>query len=67
MQQNEKGRSVFAGEKLQNRDFICTYEGKLRTYKELRKGKQEYMLSGAGSYILEFKFQGKWWDRCDKR
>ena len=23
--------------------------------------KQEYMLSGADSYILEFKFQEKWW------
>ena len=61
MQQNEKGRSVFAREKLQNGDFICTYEGELCTYKELHKKTQEYMLSGAGSYILEFKFQENWW------
>ena len=61
MQQNEKGRSVFAREKLQKGDFICTYEGELCTYKELHKKTQEYMLSGAGSYILEFKFQEKWW------
>ena len=54
MQENEKGHSVFAREKLQKGDFICTY-------KQLHKTKQEYMLSGAGSYILEFKFQENWW------
>ena len=52
MQQNENGRSVFARENLQKGDFICTYEGELCTYKELHQKKQEYMLPGAGSYIL---------------
>ena len=61
MQQNEKGHSDFAREKLQKGDFICTYEGKICTYKELCKRKQEYMLSRTGSYILKFKFQEKWW------
>ena len=56
MQENEKGRSVFAREK-----FICTYDGEVCTNKQLYKRKQEYMLSGAGSYILELKFQEKWW------
>ena len=62
MQQNEKGRSVFAREKLHNEEIIYTYDGEVCTYKELCKRKQEYMLSGAGSYILEFKFQEKWWE-----
>ena len=61
VQENEKGHSVFAREKLQKGDFICTYDGKVYTYKQLHKRKLEYMLSGAGSYILEFKFQEKWW------
>ena len=61
MQQNKKGHSVFAREKLQKGEIICTYDGKVCTYKELSQRKQEYMLSGAGSHILEFKFQEKWW------
>ena len=52
---------MFAREKLQKGDFVCAYEGELCTYKELHQKNQEYMLSGAGSYILEFKFQEKWW------
>ena len=61
MQQNEKGRLVFAREKLQKGEIICTYDGEVCAYKELSKHKQEYMLSWAGSYILEFKFQEKCW------
>ena len=60
MQQNEKGRSVFAREKLQKGEIICSHDGEVCTHKELHKRKQECMLSGEGSYILEFKFQEKW-------
>ena len=40
--------------------FICNYDGELCTFKELRKRKQS-LHSRAGSYILEFKFNEKWW------
>ena len=40
--------------------MICTYDGEVCTCKELHQNKQEHMLSGARSYILEFKFQEKY-------
>ena len=52
--------SVFSREKLQKGEIIYTCHGEVCTHKELHKRKQEYMLFGPGSYILEFKFQEKW-------
>ena len=61
MRQNEKGRSVFTRQNLEKGKMICNYVREACCFKELQKRKKEYMLQGAGNYILEFKFNEKWW------
>ena len=52
---------MFARQNLEKGEIICKYEGDVCCFEELQKRKREYMLKGAGNYILEFKFNEKWW------
>ena len=58
MQQNEKGHLVFAREKLQKGEIICTYDGEVCTYKELHKRNTCCLGKGVIFYSLNFKKNG---------
>ena len=56
MQPTMNGRGVFAAQNIRKGQFICKYEGKMCTLSELRKRQNQL-----SNYILEFKFNEKWW------
>ena len=45
--------------------FVIMKE-KFAVLKNYKKEKQNYMLNGAGNYILEFKFNENWWGDATK-
>ena len=59
MKHTDKGRSVFVGQFISKGEYICEYHGELITSKYFKRRNHEYNTSGAGSFILEFKFQEK--------
>ena len=61
MKCTDKGRSVFVGRLISKGEYICEYRGELISYNVLKERNHEYNTSGAGSFILEFKFQDQKW------